>query len=224
MEKTARAVVTFPAPHGAEAATLCDGSTTAFGRATECEVRFGYAPTLDEGLPRIAGRLVVASHRVFVESAAREGHRALGLNTTDGIRQLGAGEGFSPRDNLFEILVRGDRTWKLAVTLRSEGLFPVANDALDPPTRQFSLDLTEQQFAVLAAYCEPPGRTWAEPATHREVAGQLNHHPNGVREILYDIWAKMFEQQMPMPDVSDQRIAVVEAARNHGLLWPLKES
>jgi hypothetical protein len=40
-----------------------------------------------------------------------------------------------------------------------------------------------------------------------------------VREILYEIWARMFAQQVPMPDVSDKRVAVVEATRVHGLLW-----
>lgn len=224
MGETERAVVAFPAPHGVDAVTLCDDSTTAFGRGAECEVRFGYAPTPDNALPRTAGRLVVANHRVFVESAAQEGHRALELITADGIRQLGAGEGFSPRDNHFEVLIRGEKTWKLAVTVRSDDLPAAPHSTPDPPTRRFSLDLTEQQFAVLTAYCEPPGRTRAEPATHKEVAAKLNYHPNTVREILYDIWAKMFEQQVPMPDVSDKRIAVVEAARNHGLLWTRKES
>ena len=79
----ARAVVTFPAPHGIEAATLCDDSITAFGRGAECGIRFGFAPTPDESLARIAGRLVVANHRLFVESAAEAGHRALELKTAD---------------------------------------------------------------------------------------------------------------------------------------------
>ena len=218
-EDRQRAVATYLAPHGTDAVTLRDDTTTAFGRGSECEIRFGYAPTPDEGLPRIAGRLIVANHRVFVESAAMEGHRALELKTANESRQLGAGEGFSPRDQQFEVLIRGVKTWRLAITLRSEEFPPLRTNASDPPTRGFSLDLTDQQVAVLSAYCEPPGRTRAEPATHKEVAAKLNYHPNTVREILYDIWAKMFEQQVPMPDVSDKRVAVVEAARNHGLLW-----
>jgi hypothetical protein len=84
------------------------------------------------------------------------------------------------------------------------------------------LDLNEREFAVLTAYCEPPNRSRSEPATHKEVAAALNYHPNTVREILYEIWAQMLELQIPMPDVSDKRIAVVEATRLHGLLWNQK--
>jgi hypothetical protein len=50
------------------------------------------------------------------------------------------------------------------------------------------------------------------------VAAALNYHPNTVREVLYEIWALMFAEQIPMPDVSDKRVAVVEAARVHGML------
>jgi hypothetical protein len=214
-----RAVVTYPAPHGTDAVTLCDDSTVAFGRGAECEIRFGYAPVADESVPRLAGRLVVASMRVFVESAAQPGHRAVEVLAGGNIRQLGPGEGFSPRERHFEVVVRGDSPWRMGVTVRPGNESAPNGVSVDPPTRRFSLDLTDQQFAVLSAYCEPPGRSRAEPATHKEVAASLNYHPNRVREILYDIWAKMFEEQVPMLDVGDKRVAVVEAARAHGLLW-----
>ena len=218
-----RAVVTFPAPHGTEAITLCDGDTASFGRGAECRIRFGYAPVPDEGVPRVAGSLLATHGRIFIESATQPGHRALELRCTEKVTQITAGEGFSPRESQFELLVRGEGTpWKLSVTVRP-ALEPSAGSRSDdPPTRRFSLDLTESQYAVLAAYCEPPGRTRSEPATHREVAAALNYHPNTVREILYEIWARMFAEQVPMPDVSDKRVAVVEATRVHGLLWNRK--
>jgi len=215
-----RAVVTFPAPHGTEAITLCDGDAVWFGRGAECRIRFGYAPVPDEGVPRVAGSLVAVNRRVFIESATQPGHRALELRGNEGTTQIAAGEGFSPRDSQFDLLVRGESSvWKLGVTVRESVDSLTAQRSDDPPTKRFSLDLTESQYAVLAAYCEPPSRGRSEPATHKEVAAALNYHPNTVREILYEIWARMFAQQVPMPDVSDKRVAVVEATRVHGLLW-----
>jgi hypothetical protein len=43
-----------------------------------------------------------------------------------------------------------------------------------------------------------------------------------VREITYEIWVQMLEPQILLPDMSDKRIAVVEAIRLHGLLWDQK--
>ncbi len=218
-----RAVVTYPAPHGVDAITLCDGDSALFGRGAECAIRFGYAPIADEGLPRVAGNLLAANRRIFIESAAQPGHRALELRSADGTRQISAGDGFSPRQPHFDVLVRGENDlWKLSVTVRAAPRDTAAEQSVDPPTKRFSLDLSERQFAVLAAYCEPPSRGRSEPATHKEAAATLNYHPNTVREILYEIWARMFELQVPMPDVSDKRVAVVEAARLHGLLWTQK--
>jgi hypothetical protein len=215
-----RAVVTFPAPHGTDAVTLCDGEGVAFGRGAECQVRFGYAPVPDEGVPRVAGNLLAVNRRIFIESATQPGHRALELRSTAGTTQIAAGEGFSPRDSQFDLFVRGeDSVWKLGVTVRATVDSSDVGRSDDPPTKRFSLDLSESQYAVLVAYCEPPSRGRSEPATHKEVAAALNYHPNTVREILYEIWARMFAQQVPMPDVSDKRVAVVEATRVHGLLW-----
>jgi hypothetical protein len=215
-----RAVVTFPAPHGTDAITLCDDDAATFGRGAECRIRFGYAPVPDEGVPRVAGSLLAVNGRIFIESATQPGHRALELRTNGATTQIAAGEGFSPRDSQFDLFVRGeDSVWRLGVTVREMVESLVGQSFDDPPTKRFSLELSDSQYAVLAAYCEPPSRGRSEPATHKEVAAALNYHPNTVREILYEIWARMFAQQVPMPDVSDKRVAVVEATRVHGLLW-----
>jgi len=216
-----RAVVTYPAPHGTEALTLSEGDSVSFGRSADCQVRFGYAPIPDDGVPRVAGRLLAAGQRVFVESTAQPGHRALELRGANGTSaQIPHGEGFSPRESQFEILVRGGTAvWKLGVTVRVPLDRSDGDRSCDPPTNRFDLGLTDLQQAVLDAYCEPLTRGRVEPATHRDVASALNYHPNTVREILYEIWALMFAQQVPMPDVADKRVAVVEAARVHGLLW-----
>jgi hypothetical protein len=158
--------------------------------------------------------------RVFVESTDQPGHRTLEIRGPSGTNQIPAGEGFSPRDAHFDLFVRGEKSaWKLAVRVRTTPDPITTGRSTDPPTKRLSLELSEKQYAVLAAYSEPPNRGRSEPATHKEVAAALNYHPNTVREILYEIWALMFELQVPMPDVSDKRIAVVEAARLHGLLW-----
>lgn len=215
----ALAVVTYPAPHGLEAKTLYEGEVASFGRGGECAVRFGYAPQPDQDVPRVAGQFLVMNSRVFIESSPTIGHRALEVKASDRTVQIPVGEGYSPRDSQFDVLVRGTTApWKLTVTIRDQPDMLGRPDASDPPTSHYSLALTELQRAVLAAYSDPLKRGRAEPATHRDVASKLSYHPNTVREALYEIWTKMFAQGVPMPDISDKRVAVVEAARVHGLV------
>jgi hypothetical protein len=215
----ALAVVTYHAPHGMDARTLRQGDVVAFGRGAECDVRFGYAPRTDRSVPRVAGHIVVMNGRVFVESSPTVGHRAIEVRSPGRTVQIPIGEGYSPRERKFEVVVRGSpEPWPLAVTVRSDAVLQGRSDDTDPPTATYSLGLTELQQAVLGAYFEPIRNGKLEPATHRTVAARLNYHPNTVREALYGIWTAMFEQGVPMPDISDKRIAVVEAARIHGLV------
>jgi hypothetical protein len=220
-----RAAVSYQAPHGIEALTLCDGEVVAFGRGTECKVRFGYAPQPDQDVPRVAGYLIVGHERVFIESSATVGHRALEVRTGGGKSvQIPIGEGYSPRDTRFDILVRGSgRPWKLGITTKVSSVMRGDGLATDPPTSHFLLALTDVQRAVVEAYLEPVRRGRVEPATHKEVAARLNRHPNTVRETLYEVWTLLFELDIPMLDTSDKRIAVVEAVRIHGLL-PIKDA
>jgi hypothetical protein len=214
------AVITYPAPHGAEALRLHDDQTVAFGRSEECEVRFAYAPVADRGVPRVAGSLAVVNGRVFVESAGEQGlHRALTIRTDAGTtRQLAVGDGASPRERRFEIYVHGDSgPWRIGVAARARPPRSSSPEGPDPPTHHHAVTLTDLQQRVLDAYAEPIRRGRLEPATHRQVAAALSYHQNTVREVLYDIWALLFAEQIPMPDVDDKRVAVVEAARLHGL-------
>jgi hypothetical protein len=217
-EERIAAVVTYPAPHGVEAERLRIGDYVAFGRGAECRLRFAHAPQPDRNVPRVAGHLVVSEGRVFVESSGTVGHRALEVRSSGGSVRLPIGEGHSPREPQFQIIVPGSvQAWTLAVTVQ-QGMTHRGASMDDPPTRRYVLDLTVTQQRVLAAYCAPLTRGRAEPATHKEVAAALSYHPNTVREVLYEIWAKMFEQGIPMPEVTDKRSAVVEATRIHGLL------
>jgi hypothetical protein len=214
----ALAVVSYPAPHGIEALTLREGDVVSFGRGVECRVRFGYAPQPDQDVPRVAGQFIVMNDRVFIKSSAMIGHRALEVHASDRTVHIPIGEGYSPRDTKFDVVVRGTTApWQLNVTVRTRSDMRGRPDASDPPTSHYTLGLTDLQRAVLEAYSEPLERGKSGPATHRDVATKLNYHPNTVREALYEIWTLMFEQGVPMPDISDKRIAVVVAAKVHGL-------
>lgn len=216
-----RAAITFPAPHGMESVVLQDGDLVEFGRGSTCAVRFGYAPIADVGVPRVAGRLVVAAQRLFVESTDLVGRRSLEV-TMHGRPPLllGVGDGFSPAEQEFAISVHGDRqTWRLSIAVRrSSGT--IGHLESEPLTSVFDLSLTPLQRRVAVAYAEPLYRGRVEPATHREVAAALSYHPNSAREALYEVWAKMFAAGVPMPDVADKRVAVAEAIHLHRLLLP----
>ncbi len=214
-----RAAVTFSAPHGTESVVLHDGDVAEFGRGSGCVVRFGYAPIADVALPRVAGRLIVAGQRVFVESAESGGRRSLEIIAAGRPPVLlGIGDGFAPSEPEFRVVVHGDqRSWPMTVVVRRD---LAVGDGVngEPPTRAFELRLTNMQRRVVGAYLEPLRHGRLEPATHREVATALSFHPNSAREALYDVWAKLFAAGIPMPDVAEKRVAVVEAFRLHRLL------
>jgi hypothetical protein len=213
------ASVTYPAPHGTDVVELFEGDVIAFGRSSDCGIRFGFAPVPDEGVPRIAGKFVVGNHRVFLEASDILGHRAIEVRTSSRSIQIPFGEGYSSREPRYDVLVRGTSTaWRLRVSVRTEETIQELTHPGDLPTMHFSIELSDFQWLVLRAYYEPIRLGKLEPATHREVATSLNYHPNTVREALYDTWSLFFEQGVPMLDVDDKRVAVVEAARVHGML------
>lgn len=216
--REAVAAVTVPAPHGPDVVAISDGETVTFGRAASCEVRFAFAPTADEGVPRVAGRLIVAGGRVIIESLPGEGRRSIEV-AADGqpVRMLAVGEAYSPVFGEFKVTVHGEqRAWPLLVAARMPAVVPPSDD--DRSTRRFNVVLTPMQERVLRAYVEPMRRGRLEPATHREAAEALNYHPNSVREALYEVWMRLFAAGVPMPDVNDKRVAVAEAVRLHRLL------
>ena len=60
-----RAVVTYTASHGAEAPTISDSGAVSFGESADCDARFACPSVPDEGVPRVAGRLVAAPTNRF---------------------------------------------------------------------------------------------------------------------------------------------------------------
>ena len=214
-----RAVVTFDAPHGVDAVTIADGDVAMFGRDASCAVRFGFAPVRDLGVARVAGQFLAAGGRIFVESSDDPEHRALEVRAPGNPPvQLAQGEGYAPRTATFEVVIHGERAWTLQVAVRRDSELTASDSSAEPPTRGFDLELTPMQRSVLDAYCEPVRRGRVEPATHKEVAAALSYHPNSVREALYEIYARMFAAGIPLLEVADKRVAVVEAARRHGLI------
>ncbi|KJF16838.1 hypothetical protein [Acidithrix ferrooxidans] len=210
--------VIFQAPHGVDSVTIYAGSRVAFGRSSECQIRFGYAPLPDRTVPRVAGHLFVSDRRIYIEANDEQGNRALVVRTGAIERQVPIGEGFSPREPKFDVIIHGTNApWVLNVAGRFS--YPSKADvpSSDPPTQRFKLELSEIQVRVLTEYYRPISRGRLEPATHSEVGAILNRHPNTVREILYSIWLRMFELDIPLPDIADKRVAVVEAIRVHAI-------
>lgn len=214
-----RAGVTYEAPHGTDSVVLSDTQVAEFGRAGSCSIRFGYAPVADLGVPRVAGRLVVAAGRVFVEALDVVGRSALEITAVGRPPvMLAAGDAFAPSESAFRVTVHGQvRSWPLDVVVRTDARLLRA-DSSDEPTRTHALSLTDGQRRIIDAYMDPLRRGRLEPATHREVAAALGCHPNSAREVLYSVWSSLFAEGVPMPDVADKRVAVVEAIRLHRLL------
>jgi hypothetical protein len=116
-------------------------------------------------------------------------------------------------------LIRGSSDqWRISVTTRTLATLRTLESPDDLPTTRITLDLTDFQWTVLRAYAEPIVLGRIEPANHKEVAAALNYSPNRVRQVLYEVWSILFAEGVPMLDVDDKRVAVVEAARVHGLL------
>jgi hypothetical protein len=104
------------------------------------------------------------------------------------------------------------------VTMPSQADLFRRPDATDLPTSHHALELTALQPQSQEAHFQPLRQGRLEPATQQTACHQRQLSPNTVREAHWEIWTLMFEQSMRMPDTSDNRVAVVEAARVHGLL------
>ena len=215
------ATVRYPTVDGSATYVLREGESAAFGRGEACPIRFGHLPEPDRDLPRIAGRLSALNGRVFVESSGTVGHRALEVITRSKRTQVALGEGFSCNDASFEVLIPGpSRSWSLSISMATSTTEAAEDSAPDgsSETLHIGLSLSARQMIVLLAYYEPIRTGRADPATHREVATALSYHENTVRKVLYEVWEAMIDRGIPMLDVDDKRVAVVEAARIHGLL------
>jgi hypothetical protein len=212
------AQVTYPSLRGTQDLQIFDGDVVTFGRGGNCRIRFGHAPTLDLSIPRIAGTIVAIDSRLVVNSPTHVGHRALEIHVGHEKSQIPIGQGVSLCGN-FDIVVRGEsRIWLLNVHEQQRLSTTIRGPDEDPSTAQVKLNLTPIQWKVLRAYVEPILRGGSEPATHQEVAQDLGFHLNTVRNKLYEIRDLMYINGLQMLDTHDARVAVVQAARIHGLI------
>jgi hypothetical protein len=213
------ALVTFAAPHGTVKLTM--GSTTSelrFGRHGDCPIRVGYAPSLDNLVPRLAGRLVLVGARVAVENL--DDVYAFDLAVRNGQRStVRPGELVSPSGRAFEVVLDGSRTYGIrlapATVPGRPALCPVNGELGQLTIRPPELDADER--AVLDAYIAPLNAGAPLHATHQEVADKLRKSKTWVRNKASDIYDKFFLARVPMRAWPDHIDAVVDAAWRHGL-------
>jgi hypothetical protein len=113
---------------------LLDGDVFDFGRGVDCPIRFAYAPIQDDAVPRLAGQLVVANQRVFVEGVDAPGRPAIEIAVPGSPAvPVALGEAHSPRAPRFAVHVRGtNQIWKLVVTVRADGA-ALRREPVGPP-------------------------------------------------------------------------------------------
>ena len=211
------ALVVFMAPHGMVRCQL-DAATPElrFGRHGDCEIRVGYSPLLDDGIPRFAGRLSTFDGRVLVANldevyafdvAVKEGRRSV----------VRAGDLFSPAGRAFDVVLTGARGEHTIRVLTSPYLRPIAGaDDGEVPTNE-PPELDDDERAVLDAYLAPLRDGRPLHATHAEVATALGRSKTWVRSRAAEIYEKFFFAAVPMRDFPDDVDAIVDAAWRHGL-------
>lgn len=182
----------------------------AFGRGEGCGLRIGVG---DPEVPAVAGWLVPAHGRVFVEAAPGV-HRALQVSSAGGPPvPVPAGAAFAPAASSYTVQVLGGvDTWELAVSGARR------HDSTIHRGAEVVIDLTDDELSILRAYAGPvvAGRT--EPATHDEVAAAVHMSRSQVRRRLDRIERHFSDLHLWLPDVDDRRVRVVEAARHNGVL------
>jgi hypothetical protein len=200
-----------------------DDPAVLFGRGAQCEVRFGHQPFADQGIPRIAGRiLAIGTSRIAVENLSDQ----LGFDIKSGDGLLNAvrpGSIYSPPGREFDILFAGSATTHV---LRIEAMnepVPVVRRELDSSADPITVvrpQLSERQWQVLEMYTEPLRAGGSVSATHREVANRLGWSMSTVRLECSAIWGKLITAGVPMRDFPDKRDAIVDCATRHCLDKP----
>ena len=211
------AAVVFDAPHGPEAVELWDGDVVAFGRSSDCAIRFAYAPTADLFVHGVAGHFCVLGGRVHVGADSRA--KPLEIEPESGPHVLVAvDEAHSCRARKFTVVVPGrPNPWLLQISVRSDEIVKRLAGP-DPQTAKLDLDMSELDWQVLRAYAAPLLESGVGIATNKQVASGLHYHVNTVRKRMYELWSRMHSAGVVMPATKDKVEAVVLGARLHGLL------
>jgi hypothetical protein len=208
-----RAAAIFDAPTGPEHQLLVDGGPDLrFGRGQANEMRLGHAPFLDTSVPRNAGQLTLTrSSRVVAQNL--DDTYAFHVKSP-GVPAVPVrpGELFGPCGETFRVHIHGAVTYVIEVQIASRPMImPLADEE---PCTGTPPELTEQERDVLNACVAPILAGGPVPATHAEVAAQLDVPVINVRRRIKAIWAKFLLAGVPMRDLPD-RDAIVDAALIH---------
>lgn len=190
--------------------------TITFGRGSNCEVRFGHEPRVDQIVSRSAGRISLGDlSRVVVENLSEQ--IAFDLKEPAGpLETIRPGASLSPAATKFEIHYAGSiETYLLRVESFLEP--QVVEKGLGDTTTRLAPLLTARQWATLDAYAAPMRGGSTVPATHAQVADELGWSVSLVRLESNAIWSEFLRGGIPMRDFPDKRDTIVDAVVRHKL-------
>ncbi len=211
-------MVTFPAPHGTDSVTLGEGDEVTFGRGADCAVRFGFAPTIDPSLARLAGSFYVRHGRVTVECNERNQFAFEVLAPGRPPQTVAVGSSVGPAELQFAVIIpTQDRRWQLEVFTRPR-LAPTLTSTADVQTRALELTMTETEQKIVDAYLGPMRQGSLVPDSHSRAAAAVNYSESYTRKVIYDIYGRMFAAGVPLIPVDDKVQAVAHAMLHHCLV------
>ena len=188
-----------------------------FGRSPENAVRVGHQPLLDELVPRHAGTVFCSQGRLVVANASDR----LGFDIHADDRPIAPvqpGAWYAPAEPEFEIHIAGALQYVISVSRNVKRIDSVVVGDDEPirsgPPTGATVTLTERQRQMLDAYVAPTLRG-AGPATHQQVARQLNVSRSLVRLECNKIWSALLLAGIPMRDFPDTRDQIVDAWARH---------
>lgn len=212
------AIVTFPAPHGTDSVALGEGDEATFGRGADCRVRFGFAPTIDTSLARLAGSFYVRHGRVSVECGERNRFGFELLAPGRPPQTIAVGSSIGPAEPQFSVIVpTPDRRWRLEVFTRPRTA-PTVTATADVHTRALELAMTATEQRIVEAYLAPMRQGSLAPESHSRAADAVNYSESYTRKVIYDIYGRMFAAGVPLISVDDKVQAVTHAMLHHCLV------
>ena len=198
---------------------LVRGDPVTFGRDPTASITIGRSPVVDENIPRIAGRILVAGRRLAVENL----DDVLALDIIDATGPpipLRPGMLVSPPNPRFEVVIQGTFEHQIAVNTNTKGTVvrtvPVDHELIDDLPTGLRVELTERQRQLIDAYVEPV-LGGGSPATHQAVAEQLNISRSLVRHEANAIWSAMILAGIPLRELNSNIEQIVDAWTRHRL-------
>lgn len=212
------AMVTFPAPHGTDSVALGEGDEATFGRGADCTIRFGFAPSIDASLPRLAGAFYLRHGRVSVECSERNQFAFELLAPGRPPQTVAVGSSMGPAEPQFAVIIpTPDRRWRLEVFTRPRAV-PALSSTTDAQTRALELTMTATEQKIVDAYLAPMRQGSLAPDSHSRAAAAVNYSESYTRKVIYDIYGRMFAAGVPLIPVDDKVQAVAHAMLHHCLV------